>query len=193
MQRRNRRLDRPRERVLEVAWELLVEKGLADLTLAELGRRVDTSASHLLYYFGSKDELLLEVLRWSETQLWTRWQRILAEESDPVERIRRFCALYLPPRAKDPRWLLWMEIWPRVLRLEVLREAHAGLDERWRVSLAGLLVDAGVADAGPLARRICALLDGLSVALTLDEAGLTIKEACDHAMALLPSETRALD
>lgn len=179
-------MDRPRERVLEVAWELLIERGLADLTLAELGRRVDTSPGHLLYYFGSKDELLLETLRWSEEQLWQRWTVMRAEPTPVIERVRTFCELFLPVAAGDPRWLLWIEAWPRVLRVEPLKEPYLALDARWHDALAELLGEADVPDAARLARRICALLDGFAVALALDEEGLTVEEVCDEALALLP-------
>ncbi|MBO9524462.1 MAG: TetR family transcriptional regulator [Nocardioidaceae bacterium] len=183
--RRNRKLDRPRERVLEEAWRLLAEKGLADLTLAELGRRVDTSASHLLYYFGSKDDLLLEVVRWSESQL--REARAAALATGSVQtRLRRFCELYLPSEPGDPRWLLWIELWPRALRSTSLGEHYGDFDAEWRADLAALLEEAGARDATARARRICALLDGLSVALVLGEDGLTVKDAWKHVRALLP-------
>lgn len=180
-------MDRPRERVLEVAWELLIERGLADLTLAELGRRVDTSAGHLLYYFGSKDGLLLEVLRWSEAQLWSRWEESRAQEVTFAERFDLFCRQFMPNGLGDPRWLVWIEVWPRVLRIEELREPYEELDQVWRDELARLLEMAGDADARPRARRICALLDGLSIAIALGEDDLTVDDAVGHACALLPA------
>jgi AcrR family transcriptional regulator len=189
--RRHRRLDRPRERVLEVAWELLIERGLADLTLAELGRRVDTSAGHLLYYFGSKDGLLLEVLRWSEAQLWAKWEESRAEESPFVERFDLFCRQFMPNGLGDPRWLVWIEVWPRVLRADELRRPYEELDEVWRAELARLLADAGVPEAGALSRRICALLDGLSIGIALGEEDLSVEAALAHARALLPAELHA--
>jgi AcrR family transcriptional regulator len=185
--RRHRRLDRPRERVLEVAWELLIERGLADLTLAELGRRVETSAGHLLYYFGSKDGLLLEVLRWSEAELWARWEQSRAEEAPFAERFDLFCRQFLPNGEGDPRWLVWIEVWPRVLRVEELRRPYEELDGVWRTELARLLDDAGAEDAALLSRRICALLDGLSIGIALGDEGLSVDEAVGHARAQLPA------
>lgn len=184
-------MDRPKERVLEVAWELLIERGLADLTLAELGRRVDTSAGHLLYYFGSKDGLLLEVLRWSEAQLWSRWEESRAQETTFADRFDLFCRQFMPNGLGDPRWLVWIEVWPRVLRIEELREPYEQLDQVWRDELARLLDEAGVADARVLARRICALLDGLSIAIALGEDDLTVDDAVGHARALLPASVPA--
>jgi len=186
--RQKRRFDGLREDVLDAAWDLLVERGLADLTLAELGRRVDTSAGHLLYHFGSKDELLLEALRRSEGQLWDRWQRQRARGASFQEHFRLFCAQFLPSGIGDPRWLIWVELWPRVLRVETLRPSFDAMDDVWRVELADLLTEAGVKDAAPLARRICWLLDGLAVSIVIGEDAITVPEAIDHAIALLPAE-----
>lgn len=174
-----------------MAWELLIERGLADLTLAELGRRVDTSAGHLLYYFGSKDGLLLEVLRWSEAQLWKRWEESRAEEAPFAERFDLFCRQFLPNGVGDPRWLVWIEVWPRVLRAEELRRPYEELDEVWRDELARLLTDAGATEAASLARRICALLDGLAIGITLGEEDLSVDLALTHARALVPVELYA--
>lgn len=177
--------------MLEEAWQLLIERGLADLTLAELGRRVETSAGHLLYYFGSKDLLLLEVLRWSEAQLWQRWTELRDRATSFDEVFRSFCRQFLPDSAGDPRWLVWVEVWPRALRVEELRGPYDELDQVWRDALAELLEQQGVADAPGLARRVCALLDGFAVGLLLGEEGLDIEQVCDHAAALLPAELRA--
>lgn len=57
------------ERMLEEAMAAIAEDGLATLTMSALAERLGTSGGHILYYFGSKDRLLLEALRWSEEQL----------------------------------------------------------------------------------------------------------------------------
>ena len=185
--RRHRRLERPRERVLQEAWDLLAEKGLADLSLSELGRRLDTSASHLSYYFGSKNGLLLDLLRWSEDELTEQLTAVLESDVVVVERIRGLCELYLPRGAGDPRWLLWVELWPRSLREPALREAQQELDAAWRDALATLLTELTDEDVEPIAERIRALLDGLAVALLTGEPGINIDVAWEHVRALLPS------
>ena len=188
--RRHRRLERPRERVLQEAWDLLAEQGLADLSLSELGRRLDTSASHLSYYFGSKNGLLLDLLRWSEDDLTEQLAAVLKSDSAVLERLRGVCELYLPRGAGDPRWLLWVELWPRSLREPALREAQQELDAAWRTALATLLTELTELtdeDVEPIAERIRALLDGLAVALLTGEPKINIDVAWDHVRALLPN------
>ena len=184
--RRHRRLERPRERVLQEAWDLLVEKGLADLSLSELGRRLDTSAGHLSYYFGSKDGLLLDLLRWSESELMEQLTVVLESDASTEARLHGMCDLFLPRAAGDPRWLLWVELWPRVLREPTLRAAQQELDAAWRAALETLLREMTDEDVEPLAQRMLALLDGLSVALLTDQPGLTKDAAWEHVRLLLP-------
>jgi AcrR family transcriptional regulator len=173
--------------VLQEAWDLLVEKGLADLSLSELGRRLDTSAGHLSYYFGSKNGLLLDLLRWSEDELIAQLTVVL-ESDDPAEdRLRGLCDLFFPRTAGDPRWLLWVELWPRVLREPTLRDAREELDAAWRDALTTLLSEMTDDDVGPLAQRMLALLDGLSVALLIGEPGLSKDAAWEHVRAMLPN------
>lgn len=188
--RKKRRLEGLRENVLDEAWALLVERGLGDLTLAELGRRVDTSAGHLLYHFGSKDDLLLELLRRNESELWEQWQEFRAQGGEFADLYRAFCRQFLPSDHGDPRWLVWLELWPRGLRVESLSSALDEFDDVWRDELADLLTEAGVDDAVALARRACWLMDGLAVAIVVGEGGITVDEAIDHAVALLPEGLR---
>ncbi len=186
--RRHRRLERPRERVLQEAWDLLAQKGLADLSLSELGRRLGTSAGHLSYYFGSKNGLLLDLLRWSEDDLSEQLSVVLAADAPAEERVHGLCELFLPRAAGDPRWLLWVELWPRVLREPALREAQQELDAAWRDALVTLLAEMTDEDVEPIAQRMLALLDGLSVALLTGEPGLSTEAAWEHVRALLPSQ-----
>jgi AcrR family transcriptional regulator len=186
--RRHRRLEHPRERVLQEAWDLLAQKGLADLSLSELGRRLDTSAGHLSYYFGSKNGLLLDLLRWSEGELSEQLAAVLESDASAEERVRGLCDLFLPRAPGDPRWLLWVELWPRVLREPALREAQQELDAAWRDALATLLAEMTDEDVGPIAQRMLALLDGLSVALLTAEPGFSNEAAWQHLRTLLPRQ-----
>ncbi|MFF5362867.1 TetR/AcrR family transcriptional regulator [Streptomyces scabiei] len=184
--RRHRRLERPRERVMQEAWALLVERGLADLSLSELGRRLDTSAGHLSYYFGSKSGLLLELLRWSEGELAEQRELLLESDSSAEERLRSLCMLNFPRAAGDPRWLLWVELWPRVMHEPALREAQLEFDAAWRAAIAQILGEL-TDDIETLTQRVVALMDGLSVALLTGDTTLTAEQAWQHVKALLPA------
>jgi AcrR family transcriptional regulator len=184
--RRHRRLEHPRETVMQEAWALLAERGLAELSLSELGRRLNTSAGHLSYYFGSKSGLLLELLRWSEDELAQERDLVVESAGSVEERLRALCLLNFPRAPGDPRWLLWVELWPRVMHEPALREAQAEYDAAWHASIAQVLAEL-TDDVDVLAQRVVALIDGLSVALLTGDTTLTLDRAWEHVQAILPT------
>ncbi|MFI6601225.1 TetR/AcrR family transcriptional regulator [Nonomuraea sp. NPDC050536] len=174
------RLERPREQMLEAAMSAITEHGLAELTMAALARRLGTSGGHLLYYFGSKDQLLLETLVWSETRLAPRRAGLLSVEGSAQDRLRAYVELYLPTSQGDPRWLLWVDVWSRTLAVPELRETQAELDLAWHETLVALLPEAG----DDFSVRLRAMLDGFSTQLVIGVPGLTRDQVIEHALAL---------
>ena len=92
----------------------------------------------------------------------------------------------LPRAAGDPRWLLWIELWPRVLHEPALREAQLEYDAAWRAAIARILGEL-TDDVESLTQRVFALIDGLSVALLTGDPTLTAEQAWQHVKALLPT------
>ena len=174
---------------MQEAWALLAERGLAELSLSELGRRLDTSAGHLSYYFGSKSGLLLELLRWSEDELAEQREAVVESGSSAEERLHDLCLLNFPRAPGDPRWLLWIELWPRVMHEPALREAQLEYDASWSRSIARVLGEL-TEDVDLLTQRVLAMLDGLSVALLTGDPTLTLDQAWEHVRALLPATDR---
>ncbi|MCG6493015.1 TetR/AcrR family transcriptional regulator [Kitasatospora sp. A2-31] len=175
---RPRRPARPREEVFATARAAIAEHGLAKLTMAGLGKQLQMSAGHLLYYFGSKDQLLLETLRWSEEQLGSRRHEAMADGARDVwDRLSEYTRLYLPEGPGDPRWILWVEVWGRSPASEELRRGQLEIEAPWDADLVALL-DEGAASgrftpgaAAERAAQIRALLDGLAVPLALGLPG----------------------
>ncbi|MGW3085330.1 TetR/AcrR family transcriptional regulator [Streptomyces sp. NPDC001108] len=167
-----------RERMLEEAMTAIAEDGLASLTMSALAKRLGTSGGHILYYFGSKDRLLLEVLSWSENTLTEERRTLLAGRAGAGRKLDLFLELYLPRGPRDPRWTLWIELWARTASNEPLRQAQAEIDRGWQKDLETLLAQ-GVrqgrfaADLDPSARadELLALLDGLSTRVVLGQRG----------------------
>lgn len=77
--RRQRRGDERRQQILDAAVELFSAKGYRSTGLAELAETVGMTNPGLLYYFGTKERLLLEVV--AERQRIEGEQR---EDLDPV-------------------------------------------------------------------------------------------------------------
>ncbi len=99
-----------RRRVLLAAVDAFAERGAEGVRLKDISDRVGMSPGHILYYFGRKDRVLLETLRWSETELAEQRRAELARYRSPWRAIERFVDLYLPVSAIDPRWNLWAQV-----------------------------------------------------------------------------------
>ncbi|WP_035850476.1 TetR/AcrR family transcriptional regulator [Kitasatospora azatica] len=173
---RPRRPARPREEVLAVAMGAIAEHGLAKLTMAGLGKQLGMSAGHLLYYFGSKDQLLLETLRWSEEQLGER-RRVALARGGAWERFAAYAELYLADGPGDPRWILWVEVWGRSPASAEIRAGQLEIEAPWQADLEALIED-GVAagefrpgSAEERAVQLRAVLDGFSVPLAIGLPG----------------------
>ena len=71
----------PRERLLGAAMEHVAQHGVGDLSLRSLAAALGTSHRMLIYHFGSREGLLIEVIRAVEAQQREALQAMLAEES----------------------------------------------------------------------------------------------------------------
>ncbi|WP_420079502.1 TetR/AcrR family transcriptional regulator [Streptomyces sp. JL4002] len=192
----------PREDVLAAAMATIAERGLEGLTMAGLGREVGMSSGHLLYYFRSKDELLLQTLEWSEAALGGERRALLSRRGPVAERLRAYVDLYVPTRPRDPHWTLWLEVWNRSQNAGPQeRERQAAIEGAWHRDLVALLAE-GISrgelrpvDAERVATRIRALLDGFSIQLavglpTLDRTAILAHVHEFLADALTPAAPR---
>ncbi|MFB6986859.1 TetR/AcrR family transcriptional regulator [Streptomyces sp. NPDC056178] len=180
-----------RERMLEEAMAAIAEDGLAGLTMSALARRLGTSGGHILYYFGSKDLLLLEALRWSENALTDERRALLTRRVGIERKLELFLELYLPRGPRDPRWTLWIELWARTASNEPLRQAQAEIDRGWQDDLESLLAKgvrqgrfAADLDVTTRASELLALLDGLSTRVVLGQGGADRDSALRMAMSV---------
>ncbi|WP_326768034.1 TetR family transcriptional regulator [Streptomyces sp. NBC_01591] len=167
---RRRNTAPPREELLAAAMATIAERGLDGLTMAGLGREVQMSSGHLLYYFRTKDELLLQTLEWSEGRLGAERRALLSGPATARERLDGYIDLYLPDGPRDPHWTLWLEVWNRSQNADDdARARQAAIEDAWHRDLVALLERGAAAgefrpvDAERFATRLRALLDGFSV------------------------------
>ncbi|MFD9303589.1 TetR/AcrR family transcriptional regulator [Streptomyces sp. NPDC060048] len=183
--------------MLEEAMTAIAEDGLATLTMSALAERLGTSGGHILYYFGSKDRLLLAALRWSEQQLAGERSALLARRVTAHRKLALFLELYLPRGPRDPRWTLWIELWARIPANEPLRAAQQEIDDGWQRDLEALLAKgveqgrfAPGLDVPARASELLALLDGLSTRVVLGQRGAdrtaSMERARSAAALLVP-------
>ncbi|MGW2745833.1 TetR/AcrR family transcriptional regulator [Streptomyces sp. NPDC001450] len=199
---RARRNAPPREEVLVAAMGMIAERGLEKLTMAGLGREVGMSSGHLLYYFHSKDELLLQTLEWSEGRLGAERSRLLTRPGTARERLEAYVDLYVPDGHRDPHWTLWLEVWNRSQSAAadaVARERQAAIEGAWHRDLVALLAE-GVSrgefrpvDADRFATRLRALLDGFSIHVAIGLRGTGREQVIAHVREFLAETLLAPD
>ncbi|MFB8776173.1 TetR/AcrR family transcriptional regulator [Streptomyces broussonetiae] len=182
----------PREDVLAAAMAMIAERGLEKLTMAGLGREVGMSSGHLLYYFRSKDELLLRTLEWSEGRLGAERGRLLTRAAPVRERLDAYVDLYVPDGHRDPHWTLWLEVWNRSQNADdSARERQAAIEGAWHRDLVALLGE-GVSrgefravDPDRFAARLRALLDGFSIHVAIGLRGADRERVLAHVREFL--------
>jgi AcrR family transcriptional regulator len=173
-----RRGTRTRKRVLEAALAVVRERPLAEVQLQHIAARAGISPGHVLYHFGSKDQILVEALQWSEDSIASKRARELREIDDPALRLTRWIVLYLPREAEDPTWKLWLELWLRSAMDDDLRRIPAAIAESWRRDF-DEIIDDGIernmfapADREDFAKWAHNLLVGLSIGVLAGWHGL---------------------
>jgi len=168
-----------RNRVLAAAIETIAERGPDRVTVRDIASRAGISPSHVLYYFGRRDRILVETLRWSEEELAERRHTELARMRSPVKALHRFVKLYLPVDSVDLRWNLWNQVIARPPTDPETVAMVGALEQHWVDDLVLLLKqgqEAGVFtvdDPAPFALQTRLLMDGVASDIVLGVQGRT--------------------
>jgi AcrR family transcriptional regulator len=177
----------PRDEVLAAAMGMIAERGLEKLTMAALGREVGMSSGHLLYYFRTKDELLLRTLEWSENRLGAERARLLTRTGTARARLDAYVDLYVADGHRDPHWTLWLEVWNRSRNADDdARDRQAAIEGAWHRDLVALVAE-GISrgefravDPDRFATRLRALLDGFSLNIAIGLRGTDRQQVLRH-------------
>ena len=183
-----------RERVMEAALAVIAERGLATTRVSDIAERAGMSSGHVLYYFGSKDRVLVGALRHVEDQMHDEAELELASIPPGPARLGRLLELNLPDGLADPTWTLWLEAWSIAPHDESVRSLVAELEERWVRLLADVVrsgVEAGAfasEDAGAAVTHLYAAINGLAVQVVTGLGGLSATGALAACMGLAGAE-----
>ncbi|WP_234106365.1 TetR/AcrR family transcriptional regulator, partial [Streptomyces venezuelae] len=193
--RRRNQAAPPREELLAAAMDTIAERGLDGLTMAGLGRQVGMSSGHLLYYFRTKDELLLQTLEWSEGRLGAERSALLSRPGTARERLDGYVDVYVPDGPRDPHWILWLEVWNRSQNADAeARARQAAIEGAWHRDLVAILAE-GVSrgefrpvDPDRFATRTRALLDGFSVHVAVGVPGTGREQVLAHVREFIEQD-----
>ena len=192
-----------RVQMLRAAAELVCERGFSETRISDVAKRAGVSSALVIYYFGTRDRLLVDALRYSEESGYEAAERMLAEVPSLRERLSLLIQWTCVPEADNEipgAWGLWFDLWAQAFRHDEVKAGRVELDARWRRMIADAVESADLdseVDAKMFALEFSALLDGLSIQVALEDPEVDSKVAYDIAMRFaerelnLPAETKS--
>lgn len=180
--------------MLRAAAELICERGFGDTRIADVAKRAGVSSALVIYYFGTRDRLLVDALRYSEESGYEAAERMLAEIPSLHDRLSFLIKWTCVPEADNEMpgaWGLWFDLWAQAFRHDEVKAGRVELDARWRSMIADAVRSADLdADVDPrvFALEFSALLDGLSIQVALDDPEVDSTVAYDIAMRFAERE-----
>jgi AcrR family transcriptional regulator len=166
-----------REQILEAACHAILDRGFPATRITDIAAAAGTSTGTIHYYFETKDEVLVAALKWAGERLFARVEDPAVGDG-AAERLGHLLRASVPRAgASHDEYVLWVELWVRVLhRRELLPDSEA-LSARWRGYFFDLVrrgVEAGelkpVADPDVVGARLIAMVDGLGFETALGYA-----------------------
>jgi AcrR family transcriptional regulator len=195
---RQKSKDRHQE-ILEAAARVITDRGLGETRISDIADHCGVSPGLILYYFESKDRLLVEALTYANDKYYLAQSRDLRRLATARERFERLIDLSVPGLLPDferlEEWALWIEIWVRALRDPALAKEAEVLDRRWRQSIADIIKSGRETgefpegtDADELGVLLGSLIDGMAIQVLMNDSQLdaeTMKRMCMDVAAKL--------
>jgi AcrR family transcriptional regulator len=165
----------PKERLLTAAIDYVATNGVSALSLRQLAAAIGTSHRMLIYHFGSKEGLFVELIRAVEQrQRDALTELTLAPDSSLADICRQFWQRLIDP-ALWPHERLFFEVYGQALQGRPgTTELLDGIVTNWVEPFTELLAQQGIPDARAKARLGLAVARGLLLDLlaTGDRAGV---------------------
>ena len=193
--------DLRRDQMLEAAAALIAERGFSETRIADVARRAEASPGLVVYYFGTKDKLLTEALRWNEISFYETAEQMLDRTPGLRDRLETLVRMTCVPHREGEiasSWGLWFDLWAQAFRHPQVSKDREDLDNRWRDIITRVVKDGieageigagktgagkiGAVDARAFAVAWGALLDGLSIQVALEDPEVDPERAFTIAM-----------
>ena len=188
-----------RIQMLRAAAELICERGFSDTRIADVAKRAGVSSALVIYYFGTRDRLLVDALRYSEESFYITAQNMLAEVGSLRDRLSLLIRWTCVPEGEGDdeipgAWGLWFDLWAQAFRHDEVKAGRIEADARWRRMIVDALESADSAELKPtvdakmFALEFAALLDGLSIQVALEDPEVDSELAYQIAMGFAERE-----
>lgn len=185
------------QRLIQASVELIVEQGLENTSLADIGRRAGASHAAVNHRFGSKDELVDRII-----ELATEYYAEVASERigrrTGLEAVLLVCDLYLDlVVGANPLGRVHVVLWSEAIaNAAVRRGSQVEWDRQFREFLT-MLIEDGIAQGNvrpdltvaETALTIVGVLRGIAMQLMLDE-GVSLHDSKALVRSLVLAELR---
>lgn len=188
-----------RERILDVACELIASHGMDDVRVARIAQAAGVSTALVHYHFATREALLGEALRHSYARAGEARTALRANAGASSARLLAAMIEHcLPlPGTLEREWVLWVELWLRAVRhpglQDVAHELYARLHE-WFAGAIGEGVERGefeVADVDAATDVLLGAIDGIGVRVLAGDPALPLERARALLLALASRELGA--
>ncbi|MDV3125707.1 TetR family transcriptional regulator C-terminal domain-containing protein [Mycobacterium sp. 21AC1] len=179
-----------RSEMLRAAAELIAQQGFAETRVADVAKRAGISSALVIYYFGTREHLLMSALRHSQRHLYRAAERKLADTPALRDRISLLISWNCTPTAIDG---LRFEMWSQAYRHAEVNAGRLEMQAAWRELIVSAVDGAAdvtdrITDTTVFARQFAALLDGLWIAVALQDPDTDATRAREVAMHFAEQE-----
>jgi AcrR family transcriptional regulator len=189
-----------RERILDVACELISSHGMDDVRVARIAQAAGVSTALVHYHFATREALLGEALRHSYARAGEARTALRAGAGASSARLLAGMIEHcLPlPGQLEREWVLWVELWLRAVRHPPLQDVAHELYLRLHEWFAGAIaegVERGefeVADIDAATDVLLGAIDGIGVRVLAGDPALPLERARTLVLSLASRELGAV-
>jgi AcrR family transcriptional regulator len=161
--------------VVNMAAQTIPERGIANLTLADLAESLNADVSQVTYWFQDPGQVLIALAEIRNNWFLDEVRARMAMLDTQSERLREF----LEMSAADHDATIWIELWRLSSRNDSARRARQALADANRRTIAGIIRagqrsgEFGSASPDKVALVLAALISGFSINATLNDPAVT--------------------
>jgi AcrR family transcriptional regulator len=171
----------PKQRLLDAAIDHVAEHGIGDLSLRSLAAELGTSHRMLIFHFGSKQQLWIEIVHATEERQRERLRELVPDPSRPTRETLWTWWKHISDPSLWPRQRLFFELYGQALQGRPhTAEFLDGIVDDWIAPVVASSVAQGVPE--PLARAQARLGVAVTRGLLLDLLATGDVVAVDQAM-----------
>jgi len=173
----------------------IAKRGLSDTTMATVTREAGLSIGIINLHFKSKENLLVETLRFVADEYTTVWEKAL-ENSGPAnaEKLRAIVdADFAPPVCEPNKLAVWFAFWGESKSRPTYRKICANLDKQYDqmlVELCAQIIEEGPypgVDPNTVATGLSAMSEGLWLDMLVSPESMNVEQAKNVCLAYLAS------